>query len=71
MVTAVISPPGASPQTLVPWAGNVRLKSATAPFREPPESQVVVEDFASCGDLDNAMLAQDEAIITAIKNALR
>ena len=52
VVVATVSRPGQSPATLVPWVGEVRLKAPTSVFREPPESQVVVTDYARCADLD-------------------
>lgn len=65
-----VSAPGASPQRLVPWAGQMHLKQATVPFREPPESAIVVDDFVPCAELDAALRAGDAEVQAAIKAAL-
>jgi hypothetical protein len=59
---ALISTPGRSATRLVPWVGELTLKKDVVPFREPPESQVVIRDFALCTELA-AKLAEREPII--------
>lgn len=65
-----VSAPGASPQRLVAWAGQMHFKQPTVPFREPPESQIVVDDFVPCDQLDAALRAGDADVQAAIKAAL-
>lgn len=67
VVIATVSPEGESPATLVPVAGQVSLKSPTAPFREPPEGFVQVLDFASCDGIAAAI--DGEALKAAIQAA--
>lgn len=50
-LVAVVSAPGIAPARLVPWAGTVKLRSAEAPFREPPENEITVEEFVPCEKL--------------------
>lgn len=45
-VLALVSGPGDSPATLVPWVGQVKLRDGRVPFRQPPENSVTVTDFA-------------------------
>ncbi len=54
-VAATVGPPGQVPLRIVPWVGQMRLKANEAQFREPPENQVVVRDFAPCADLGVAL----------------
>lgn len=43
-----VARPGQSPTKIVPWIGKIELKRAETPFREPPEGDIKVTDFASC-----------------------
>lgn len=64
-VVALVTAAGTTPTRLFPWAGQVDLKRNFAPFREPPESNVVVRDYAPCS-LD-PMAAGDDGITAAIQ----
>jgi len=68
-VVALLSPPGRSVTKLVPWAGQVDLKRLTVPFREPPESSVVVRDYAPCS-LD-PLAAQEQDVQRALHDVSR
>jgi hypothetical protein len=48
---ATIGAPGTSPVRVLGWAGTVTTKDATAGFRDPPESLLVVQEWAKCEDL--------------------
>jgi hypothetical protein len=69
-VAALVGGPGKSPSRFVPWAGAVTFTSETVPFREPPEEQVKVSDYASCEKLLEGTEAQDAAIAKAITGLL-
>ena len=56
VAVALLSGPGQSPAMLQPWAGAVRLKTPSVPFREPPESQVQITDFARCSEVPQLMM---------------
>lgn len=66
-VVVTVSMPGPSPQTLLPWIGEVELREPTAPFREPPESRLVITDYARCSDLATAVEGGREPIAAMIK----
>ena len=48
---ALVSSPGKSPAKLVSWAGAVKLKADSVPFRDYPESQVTIVDAVPCDQL--------------------
>ena len=68
-VIAFVSQPGASDQMLVPWVGDMQLKAPVAAFREPPESQVQVKDYAKCTTLVDGLTAREKDVEAAIKIA--
>lgn len=68
-VVAFVIPPGAEPMTLVPWAGGVKLKRTTIPFRDPVENHVEVNDFESCDELDGALAEGEDEVLEAIRRA--
>lgn len=68
VAVALIRAPGRGPTTLLPWAGRVRLKQATVPFRSPPESAIVINDFESCEALAGRLDAT-EPVKAALKRA--
>jgi hypothetical protein len=68
-VVVTVTPPGPSAAVLVPWVGALDLRSPTSPFREPPESYVVIRDFATCSDLVASTAGQDAAVVAAIQAA--
>jgi len=61
-VVALVSGPGTSPATLVPWAGSLRLSSPEVAFRSPPESVLGVKDYVPCDALDTALAAHDAQV---------
>ena len=62
VVVGLVAPPGRSPTTMIPWAGAVDLKQPTVPFRDYPESSLVIRDFLPCADLAAPLAAQQEPI---------
>jgi hypothetical protein len=66
---ALVSGPGTSSAKLVPWGGNVRLRSNVVPFREPPETQITVTDYLRCNEfLGHEQLTEREGeVIAAIR----
>jgi len=68
MVVAVIGGPGETPQRLIPWAGEVVFRSDTVPFRDPPESQITVKDYAPCDALMNTLTDNESFIEAAIRS---
>lgn len=69
-VVGTVSAPGSSPALLRVWAGGLTLKSGSVPFREPPESELIINDFDRCSDLSVTLPKQDAVLITAIQEAL-
>ncbi len=66
-ILALVAGPGKASTEIIPWAGRVRLRSATVPFREPPESEVTVLDFAPCGSVLGELSAQEDQVVAAIR----
>jgi len=66
-VVGWVSQPGRSPARLVPWAGKIRLKQPTVPFRDYPESYVTILDFQPCAELEVAMASGQGAVGAAIR----
>ncbi len=66
VVVAVVSGAGVAPARLVPWVGEVAPKMPEVPFRDPPESQITVKDWADCTG-DAAFAAGEEAVVDAIR----
>lgn len=74
-VVALVGPPGVSSTRLVPWIGGVELRATTVPFREPPENQITVAEFAPCDKVrqdiaSNAPPGDETKLTAAIKEAL-
>jgi hypothetical protein len=68
-VIAFVSQPGPSDQIIVPWVGDMQLKAPVAAFREPPESQVQVKDYARCTTIVDGLAAREKDVEAAIKLA--
>src|SRR5207247_816261 len=68
-VAALVSAPGASPFRIVPWAGKMRLRNPSVPFRQPPEQEISVEDYQSCGEVDGDLAAHESEVLAAIRSA--
>jgi hypothetical protein len=66
-VAALVSDPGTSAARIVPWAGRVSLRHPTVPFRQPPEQEMSVEDFQSCGAIDGDLAGHDAEVEAALK----
>jgi hypothetical protein len=67
---ALVSGPGTSPAHLLPWAGQVKLRSDVVPFREPAESQVSVDDYVPCAGLIERLGAREAEITEYIRGLL-
>jgi len=68
-VIAFVSASGPSDQMIVPWVGDMILKAPVAAFREPPESQVQVKDYARCTTVVDGLAAREKDVEAAIKLA--
>lgn len=69
-----IGAPGTSPVRVLGWAGTVTTKDQTAAFRDPPESLLVVQEWAKCDELlagleKNAPPSDESVIEKAIAGA--
>jgi hypothetical protein len=53
----LIGKPLRAPIKLVPWLGKLDLKKDEVGFRDPPESQVTIRDYAACEDVAKAAAA--------------
>jgi hypothetical protein len=71
VVAATVSLPGPSPTRIVPWAGGVELRSTVVQFRDPPESQIRVADFAPCAELGVLLEASAPEITAAVREVIR
>ena len=69
VAVAIINAPGTSPTKLIPWAGQVELKSDTIQFRDMPENFVKIKDYVPCDQLVTSMAEQDQFIEAAIRAA--
>ena len=68
-VLALVGGAGRSAISIVPWAGDVELRSATVPFRDPPEDEVRVKDFTPCGEILGALSQREAEVEAAIRAA--
>lgn len=67
---ALVSKPGTAPARIVPWAGVVKLARDEVPFREYPESEVVIEDAVPCDKLVESLKERRgdvEAAVAALR----
>lgn len=70
-VVAMISRPGESPAWLVPWSGEVELRSRTVDFRRYPEESVRVREYMPCDAIPEAIAGDPgDEIAGALRNAL-
>ena len=69
VVIALFSRWGKAPAMLVPWVGEVKLKTNVVPFREPPESQVTIVDWAACDEVEAQLGTAKEALLKALRAA--
>jgi hypothetical protein len=68
-VIALVSGSGTSPSKLVPWVGEMKIGQDTVKFREPPENQVKITDFAKCASLEDSFAAHEKDVASAIRTA--
>jgi hypothetical protein len=54
---------------LVPWVGGVRVKRSAVPFRQPPESEITVTDYAVCDRVMGDLANKESDLVTAIRAA--
>jgi hypothetical protein len=52
---AIVGPPGAVDQQLVPLAGRFDMADDRLVFRAAPEAKVIVREFVACGALEGAL----------------
>lgn len=64
---ALINTPGRSVINLVQWAGKTELKQTRVDYREPPESQVIIEDFVPCAELIDSLQENEARVVQAIQ----
>lgn len=69
VVIGLFSRWGKAPSMLVPWVGEVKLKTNVVPFREPPESQVTVVDWVPCDEVEAQLGTAKEALVKALRAA--
>ena len=62
-----VSPPGRVPGRLLAWSHGVQVRSASVPFRSPPESQLSVRDYRRCDSIVSELSQNTEAIEAAIR----
>jgi len=68
VAVVIVSAPGESPQTLMPWAGLMTTK-LQVPFREPPESNIQLQELVPCDKLAIATLEREDRVKEALKSA--
>jgi hypothetical protein len=64
---ALVSAPGPSPAKIVPWAGRINVQQDTVAFRDPPETQVRVEDYVPCAKLLDDLGSREGDVAAAIR----
>jgi hypothetical protein len=64
----LINTPGRSIIKIVEWGGKTDLKLTQVEYREPPESQVIVNDFIPCDELLDNLQERTPALIQAIQS---
>lgn len=69
-LVAMVSAPGKSAGTLLPWIGEFRLKDTSVPFRESPEARVSVLDFGMCEEFDVALGEGRDKLAAALRKVL-
>lgn len=70
MAVALINGPGVSQTKMVPWGGEVAFKAGdTVAFRDPPENNVTIKDYATCDQLLAEMTKSDGFVEAAVRAA--
>lgn len=63
----LVAAPGTSPTRIVPWIGETTLHATMVPFREPPESQVAITDFAACSGIEEHLGTRETELVEALR----
>lgn len=70
MAVALINAPGVSQTKMVPWGGEVAFKAGdSVAFRDPPENNVTIKDYATCDQLIAEMTKSDGFVEAAVRAA--
>ena len=64
---AIIGRPRDGNLTLIPWTGSLDVTDRNVPFREPPESHVVLHDRTACADLASELGAHEADVEAALR----
>jgi hypothetical protein len=67
VAVALLAGSGPSATHLFHWIGDIKLETALVPFREPPESQVTVDDYLPCGEVVDALAAGEPQLQAALE----
>lgn len=67
---AVIGRPHEGNLTLVPWTGVLEVSDRNVPFREPPESHVVLHDRTACADLATELGTNEAEVEAALRQVM-
>ncbi|HEY8429866.1 MAG TPA: hypothetical protein VIL20_15890 [Sandaracinaceae bacterium] len=65
----IVGGPGPSDLTLTRWTGRLIVRDRVIPFREPPESHIVLQDSAPCSQLLEHLPVEDYAVEEALRRA--
>ncbi|MCZ7680771.1 MAG: hypothetical protein M5U28_19165 [Sandaracinaceae bacterium] len=65
----IVGGPGATDLTLTRWSGRLIVRDRVIPFREPPESHVVLQDSSPCDQLVEHLTVEDYAVEEALRAA--
>jgi hypothetical protein len=66
-VLGLVSGSGQAPVRIIPWAGLVKLKKDSVPFRDLPENEVTVRDAVPCKDLIDKLGEKEADVAAALK----
>lgn len=65
----IVGGPGPSDLTLTRWTGRLIVRDRVIPFREPPESHIVLQDASPCAQLLEHLPVEDYAVEEALRRA--
>lgn len=65
----IVGGPGPTDLTLTRWSGRLIVRDRVIPFREPPESHVVLQDSSPCDQLVEHLTVEDYAVEEALRAA--
>lgn len=66
---AIIGRPHDGDLSLVRWTGDLTVRDAQVPFREPPESHITLHDRTPCADLATELAAHEAEVEAALRAA--